>query len=275
MASIRLDLPEPVGPVRAKRSAPSKSTSTVSRNAVKPSTSRRSGRIGTPRVAELVVQLPEQGQQPLVLHVLLGQVLGEELVGRAAQPGGRGSRRRRLRRGRADTCTALGRSSRTSSARPARAGSSTSTRSQASPTSLASARRSAKVPRSVRRARPDSSGTGRDGGRRTRAPPRRPARPCGRPPRRSRGPAGTRRTRPGRPPPGPPGSGGGGRGRRSAATAGKARTGQLVLEDRVGRRSPPPMTPPATMAWAASRFTASSPSRPSVRCSTRRRRRSA
>src|SRR4249920_3488846 len=90
MASIRLDLPEPVGPVRAKRSAPSKSTSTVSRNAVKPSTSRRSGRIDAPRVAELVVQLPKQGQQPLVLYVLLGQVLGEKLVGRAPQPGGAG-----------------------------------------------------------------------------------------------------------------------------------------------------------------------------------------
>src|SRR5687767_11356938 len=77
MASITLDLPAPVGPVRAKRSAPSKSISTGSRKAVKPATSRRSGRIGGLRLVE---QLGEQGQQALVVLTPLRQVLGEQVL---------------------------------------------------------------------------------------------------------------------------------------------------------------------------------------------------
>ncbi len=43
MPSMRLDLPDPVGPVRANRSAPSKSTMVGSRKAVNPCNSSRLG----------------------------------------------------------------------------------------------------------------------------------------------------------------------------------------------------------------------------------------
>src|SRR3954470_5267732 len=82
MASTRLDLPAPVGPVNANRSAPSKSTTVGSRKAVKPSTSSRLGRMG------LVQQLGEQLVEPLVGDPLVAEVLAEQLLRRPARPSG-------------------------------------------------------------------------------------------------------------------------------------------------------------------------------------------
>src|SRR4051794_5418027 len=79
MASTRLDLPDPVGPVKANKSASSKSTTARSRKAVKPSTSSRLGRTG------LLQQLGEQPGQPRVVDVTLGQVVAEEVVRRATR----------------------------------------------------------------------------------------------------------------------------------------------------------------------------------------------
>src|SRR2546421_6732220 len=81
MASTRLDFPDPVGPVRAKTSAPSKSTTAGSRNDVNPSSSSRLGRMG------VLQQVGKQRHQPGVVDGLLGQVLAEELLGRAAGAG--------------------------------------------------------------------------------------------------------------------------------------------------------------------------------------------
>ena len=58
MASMTLDLPAPVGPVSANRSTPSKSTTVRSRNAVKPSSSSRTGLIRR----RLLDQLGEERQ---------------------------------------------------------------------------------------------------------------------------------------------------------------------------------------------------------------------
>src|SRR5437763_16769507 len=82
MASTRLDFPAPVGPVKANRSAPVKSTSACSRKAVKPSTSRRSGRTG------LLQQLGEQAREAGIVDVALGQVVAEQLMGRPPRPPG-------------------------------------------------------------------------------------------------------------------------------------------------------------------------------------------
>src|SRR3954468_10903307 len=82
MASTRLDLPDPVGPVKANRSASAKSTTARSRNAVKPSTSSRLGRTG------LLQQLGEQPGQSRVVDVALGQVVAEQLVRRATRASG-------------------------------------------------------------------------------------------------------------------------------------------------------------------------------------------
>src|SRR3954447_21983931 len=80
MASTRLDLPEPVGPVKANRSAPSNSTTVRSRKAVKPSTSSRLGRTG------LLQQLRKQPGDAGIVDGPLGQVVGEQVVGRASGP---------------------------------------------------------------------------------------------------------------------------------------------------------------------------------------------
>src|SRR3954447_26047853 len=80
MASTRLDLPDPVAPVKANRSVPLKSTTTGSLNEVNPSSSSRSGRIG------VLQQLGEQGQEPCVVDGLLGEVLAEQLVRRSSPP---------------------------------------------------------------------------------------------------------------------------------------------------------------------------------------------
>src|SRR2546421_8113896 len=80
MASTRLDLPAPVGPVSANRSAPSKSTTVGSRNAVNPSTSSRLGRM------RRIQEIGEQGLNSRVLDPPLGEVLAEQLLRRAAGP---------------------------------------------------------------------------------------------------------------------------------------------------------------------------------------------
>src|SRR5689334_2953346 len=103
MASITVDLPEPVGPLSANRSTPEKSISVGSRNTPKPATSSRSGRIDdlphrvTRRTGRarrlrrgagagaggLVEQLVEESEQSGILDAALIEVGGEELVGRA------------------------------------------------------------------------------------------------------------------------------------------------------------------------------------------------
>ncbi len=66
---MTLDFPDPVGPQSAKRSAPTKSISTGSRNAVNPCSSRRSGRIDSLdlELAGLVEELVEEGEEALVV----------------------------------------------------------------------------------------------------------------------------------------------------------------------------------------------------------------
>src|SRR5689334_11752680 len=68
MASIRLDLPAPVSPVSANRSTPAKSTTVRSRNAVKPSSSRRTGLTASTPCSRraLLDQLVEERRQRLV-----------------------------------------------------------------------------------------------------------------------------------------------------------------------------------------------------------------
>src|SRR3954447_4190822 len=80
MASTRLDLPDPVGPVNANRSAPSNSTTVRSRKAVKPSTSSRLGRMG------FLQQRGEQRPEPRVGNIALGEIVGEQVVRRPPRP---------------------------------------------------------------------------------------------------------------------------------------------------------------------------------------------
>src|SRR3990172_4445125 len=89
MASRIVVLPDPVGPVRANKSAPWKSTTVRSRKAPKPTSSSRCGRIG------FLEQLFEQRQNRLVGPPALTQVLGKELARRAAEAvfGGHGGLR--------------------------------------------------------------------------------------------------------------------------------------------------------------------------------------
>ena len=92
MASMMLDLPAPVGPVRANRSAPAKSTSVRSRKVLKPSMTSRSGRTARPppRPADVGVvpswvasssSSSNSVHQPLVVDRPLGEVRGEQVVG--------------------------------------------------------------------------------------------------------------------------------------------------------------------------------------------------
>src|SRR5437762_6305068 len=78
MASTMLDFPDPVGPTRAKTSAPSKSMTVGSRKDVKPSISRRLGRMGILQRLSLQ-QLGEEGLHALVVDPLVGEVGGEQL----------------------------------------------------------------------------------------------------------------------------------------------------------------------------------------------------
>src|SRR4051794_40117552 len=81
MASTMLDFPEPVGPTSANTSAPSKSMTATSRKDVKPSISRRLGRMG------VLQQLGEQRPHALVVDALFGQVGGEQLGRRLSLAG--------------------------------------------------------------------------------------------------------------------------------------------------------------------------------------------
>src|SRR3990172_12378755 len=76
---MRLDFPEPVGPVRTKRSTPSKSQTVSSRYAVKPSSSSLIGRM------DLVEKLVEERSNAGVGSPPLLQVLAEELARRTPQ----------------------------------------------------------------------------------------------------------------------------------------------------------------------------------------------
>src|SRR3990172_10833370 len=89
MASRIVVLPDPVGPVRANKSAPWKSTTVRPRKAPKPISSTRCGCIG------FLQQLLEQRQNRLVGPPALTQVLGKELPRRAAEAvlGGHGGLR--------------------------------------------------------------------------------------------------------------------------------------------------------------------------------------
>src|SRR3954454_22196544 len=80
MASTKLDLPDPVGPVKANRSTSSNSTTVGSPNAVKPSTSSRLGRM------RFLQQRAEQRGEPAIVDLPLGQVVGEQLVRRTPGP---------------------------------------------------------------------------------------------------------------------------------------------------------------------------------------------
>ena len=116
-------LPEPVGPVIANRSRPSKSTTCGSRKAVKPRISRRIGRIGSVLpVADEGQDLVERGQQPRVRVDPVGHPLvGRELVARTerADPGVRDSASSSAVRSYTSlTSSALGSASRTRSAMP-------------------------------------------------------------------------------------------------------------------------------------------------------------
>src|SRR5215218_6646262 len=95
MASMSEDLPAPVGPQKANSSASPNDTSVRSRKALKPSTSKSSGRIARPRVARPRLallgrrqfeQLAEQAGQAEVLDSPVGQVVVEQLAGRPPQP---------------------------------------------------------------------------------------------------------------------------------------------------------------------------------------------
>ena len=142
MASITLDLPAPVGPVRANRSAPSKSTTVrlpeggeaLELEALRPHP-RPPGRSAR-RAARRRASAGGRRRR-----LALGQVLGEQLVGRAAQAHGPGRHRPRPRPG-GPTPARRRWAAAPAPPRPdpARAGSSTATRRKASPTSLASAR---------------------------------------------------------------------------------------------------------------------------------------
>src|SRR4051812_26273651 len=70
---MRLDLPDPVGPTKAKSSVPSNSTTVGSRNAVKPATSIRFGRI------KLLEQFLEQAQNQLIAFASLLEVHLEQV----------------------------------------------------------------------------------------------------------------------------------------------------------------------------------------------------
>src|SRR5688500_12253855 len=80
MASTMLDLPAPVGPLRANTSAPSKSTTARLRKDVKPSSSSRLGRMG------VLQQLGEERLQSWVFDVLLFEIGGEQVLRGAASP---------------------------------------------------------------------------------------------------------------------------------------------------------------------------------------------
>ena len=106
IASMTVDLPEPVGPTSAKKSASVKSILAASRNEANPFISSTIGRIGASSSAravtaggrgDLVVQPREQRRHPRVLHLLLGAVVGEQLIGAAAHAGRVGAARARRR----------------------------------------------------------------------------------------------------------------------------------------------------------------------------------
>ena len=232
---MTVDLPEPVGPTRAKKSASVEVDVTVCRGRRRSPRSRaRAGASAPPRWLELVVeQLGEQRARGARRR-------------RPARRGRRRTARGRRRPGAARTRSASGRgrrrsigprgrsgsSARTSSARPARAGSVTTTRSRSSPTSAPAAQLGERAPH---RAQPPGAGQ-RD--RRDLA---------GRP-----GAASTTSTRlvvgllspkstaigepgvPDRAGAGSSGGGGGGRARRRSADAGKTVAGDVVVEDGLG-----------------------------------------
>src|SRR3990172_6714443 len=76
---MRLDFPEPVGPVRTKRSTPSKSQTVSSRYTVKPSSSSLIGRM------DLVEKLVEERSNAGVGSAPLLQILAEEIARRTPQ----------------------------------------------------------------------------------------------------------------------------------------------------------------------------------------------
>ena len=236
MASITVDLPEPVGPTSANRSVSAKSTSVSSRKAPKPSHARAGpAASGRPRRC-VVEQLGEQGDEALVLDVALGEVLRgtarravrpARSARHGAAPSSLGRRPRGRRRRRAGAA-------RTSSARPARAGS----RDDDPQRGRRRGRRpcaasSATVPVTVRSRRGAVSGTGATAaGAPGRASTSSTCRRW-RPPRRSRPRSASPRTRSGAAP-ASPGRGGGGRGRRSDAVGGEHVGRHVVLEDALG-----------------------------------------
>ena len=136
---MTVDLPEPVGPTSAKKSASSKSTSVGSRNTPKPSS------IQPERSHHALASDPRRtagrtAARPRILDALAREVLGEQLLRRAAPRGvalvpAVGRRRRRAS---TRTSTTRRNSSRTSSVSPARAARAP-TRSHASPSSAAAA----------------------------------------------------------------------------------------------------------------------------------------
>ena len=93
MASMMLDLPAPVGPTRANRSAPVKSTTVGPRKAVKPSTSSRTRPHARPRPrSSIAARRPARRTGATTRSscgVALAEVLGEQVV-RACGAGGRG-----------------------------------------------------------------------------------------------------------------------------------------------------------------------------------------
>src|SRR3990172_3633198 len=76
---MRLDFPEPVGPVTTNSSTPAKSQTVSSRYAVKPSSSSLIGRM------DLVEKLVEERADAGIVRPPLLQVLGEELARRTPQ----------------------------------------------------------------------------------------------------------------------------------------------------------------------------------------------
>ena len=82
MASMTVDLPDPVGPTRAKKSTPSKSISVGSRKAPKPSISRRERRIRPALPLASSSSSSNRRDQPVVVDALLAR--GRRRTARAA-----------------------------------------------------------------------------------------------------------------------------------------------------------------------------------------------